>query len=43
MDILLILAIYTVLILIFIPLEKIAKSQTWVKTKIKQIKNKIDN
>ncbi len=34
------LAIYSVLVLIFVPLEKIAKAQTWVKTKIKEIKDK---
>ncbi len=37
---LIILAIYTVLILVFVPLEKIAKAQNWVKAKIKQIKDK---
>lgn len=34
------LAIYSLLVLIFVPLEKIAKAQTWVKTKIKEIKDK---
>lgn len=34
------LAIYSVLILIFVPLEKIAKAQTYVKNKIKAIKDK---
>jgi hypothetical protein len=37
---LLILAIYSAVILIFVPLEKIAKAQTWVKDKIRQIKDK---
>lgn len=37
---LILLAIYTVLVLIFVPLEKIAKAQTWVKSKIKDIKDK---
>jgi hypothetical protein len=32
-----------VLILIFVPLRKIAKAQDWVKTKVKNIKDKIDD
>jgi competence protein ComGC len=39
---LIIIAIYSVLILAFVPLGKIAKAQDWVKAKIKNIKNKID-
>lgn len=41
--ILLTITIYTVLVLVFVPLDKIAKSQNWVKDKVKQIKEKIDN
>lgn len=41
--ILLTIAIYSVLVLVFVPLEKIAKAQTWVKTKVKQIKDKIES
>lgn len=37
---LIILAIYSVLVLVFVPLEKIAKAQTWVKKKIQEIKDK---
>jgi len=39
---LLIIAIYTILVLIFVPLEKIGKAQNWVKAKVKQIKEKAD-
>lgn len=38
---LLLIAIYTGLVLVFVPLDKIAKAQTWVKNKVKQAKNKI--
>ena len=37
-----VLAIYTVIILVFVPLHKIAKAQDWVKAKVKQIKDKIE-
>jgi hypothetical protein len=42
MLILLILAIYTTAILVFVPLDKIAQAQTWVKFKVKQAKDKYD-
>lgn len=37
---LLALAIYTVVILVFVPLDKIAKAQTYVKLKIKELKDR---
>lgn len=40
MDVLLLLAIYTVLILFFVPLEKIGKAQTKVREWIKKIIDK---
>lgn len=40
MGLLVTLAIYTLLVLIFVPLDRIAKAQNWVKDKIKQIKDK---
>lgn len=40
---LIVLAIYSVLILAFVPLRKIASAQDWVKNKIKNIKDKIDD
>jgi hypothetical protein len=43
MSTLILLAIYTLLILIFVPLDKIAKAQTYVKNKVKQVKDKVDN
>lgn len=43
MGTLIILAIYTVLVLIFVPLKKIAAAQDWVKNKVKNIKDKIDD
>ena len=39
LELLLILAIYSVLVLVFVPLGKIAKAQDWVKAKVKQVKN----
>jgi hypothetical protein len=36
-------AILLILILIFVPLRKIAKAQDWVKTKAKNVKDKLDN
>lgn len=37
------LAIYSVIILVFVPLDKIAKAQTWVKKKVSDIKKKIES
>lgn len=42
MSLVITLAIYTVLVLVFVPLDKIAKAQTWVKNKVKQIKDKVE-
>lgn len=39
---LIVLAIYSALILFFVPLDRLAKAQAWVKAKVQQIKNKVD-
>lgn len=41
MGTLIVLAIYSALILIFVPLDKIGKTQLWVKDKLKKVLDKI--
>lgn len=43
LEIIIIVAIAYALALFFIPLGKIAKAQDWVKAKVKQAKNKLEN
>lgn len=42
LEIIIILAIYSALILFFVPLGKIARAQDWVKAKVKKVQDKID-
>lgn len=41
-SLLLTLAIYSVIILLFVPLDKIAKAQAWIHKKFKELKDKIE-
>jgi competence protein ComGC len=43
LELVIILAAYSVLILVFVPLEKIGKAQTSVKKKVAQIKKSIED
>lgn len=43
MGLLIFLAIYTFLLLAFVPAKKILKAQTWAQGVVKKIKNKLDN
>lgn len=43
LELIIVLAIYTALILFFVPLGKIAKAQGWVKAKVKKVQDKLDD
>lgn len=43
MGLLLILAFYTILILVFVPLDKIGRAQTSVKKQLKKVLDKVNN
>lgn len=43
LELIIVLAIYTALILFFVPLGKIAKAQDWVKAKVKKVQDKLDD
>lgn len=42
LEIIIVLAIYSALILFFVPLTKIGKAQDWVKAKVKKVQDKIE-
>lgn len=43
MGLLILLAIYTFLILAFMPAKKIANAQAWCQKQVKKMKDKLDN